>query len=274
MSPVSPLEVEWASLRAYAQAVPEASMRASRLVEQLSEADAERALALAHHVILYAWRGDARAIALNEALAWARLHHPEAPGLLAHLRRALEERSPRWLHAWLDDQELARTLPPKGRLYDYGWRGASYASSQPLTSLTSNQDQARLMRCHQALHMRLHHADPKVMARALEHPSISCQEALLAASRRPTTGPHQRAIVASRWGELPIIREALVANPFTPSAIALAWAPTLGAAASRQLAQAMREGSLKTLLRACWLTSRQGPVSPSPSPLDGGAPRA
>jgi hypothetical protein len=82
------------------------------------------------------------------------------------------------------------------------------------------------------------HPDPVVVRRLLRARSLRLREALIVASRRPTSPSIVREIVASlRWIGRIEVREALVANPFVSTGIALKLLATVSIPAQRGLAR-------------------------------------
>lgn len=82
----------------------------------------------------------------------------------------------------------------------------------------------------------LGHPAPEVVRRLLRSPGLRLEEALVIASRRPTSDAIVREVLLSlRWLARTEIREALVANPFVRLRAALALLPTLLAPARRAL---------------------------------------
>lgn len=70
---------------------------------------------------------------------------------------------------------------------------------------------------------------PQVFAHLLAHDALGLAEVLRVASRRPLTKEIARTIVGSRWLGQQRVREALVANPFVETWLALVLLPTVGA---------------------------------------------
>jgi hypothetical protein len=92
----------------------------------------------------------------------------------------------------------------------------------------------------------LMHPDPEVVRRVLSAPALRLEEALVIASRRPTSDAIVREVVLSlRWIGRAEVREALVANPFVHPRLALMLLPTLLGPARRALGR----GAIHPLLR-------------------------
>jgi hypothetical protein len=80
------------------------------------------------------------------------------------------------------------------------------------------------------------HSYPEVVRRLLRGPALRLDEALVIASRRPTSDAIVREITGSlRWMGRIEVREALVANPFVRPRVALALLPTVLSPARRAL---------------------------------------
>jgi len=92
----------------------------------------------------------------------------------------------------------------------------------------------------------LMHPDAEVVRRLLGAPALRLNEALVIASRRPTSDAIVREITSSlRWIARVEVREALVGNPFVKPAVALALLPTLLHGAQRSL----RRGGIHPIVR-------------------------
>ena len=71
------------------------------------------------------------------------------------------------------------------------------------------------------------HHDPFTIGRLLDDPSVRERDVIAIAARRPTTPAIVRELTSrSRWMQLPNVRAALVANPCTPTRVALILAAT------------------------------------------------
>ena len=92
---------------------------------------------------------------------------------------------------------------------------------------------ARFVLLSEIERLRMHH-HPVLVARLLDQRWIDLRDVLVIAARRPTTSEITLAIASRpRWFARAAVRDALLANPFTPAALVLALLP---AATSRELA--------------------------------------
>jgi hypothetical protein len=202
--------------------------------------NAPRAAGQLEVLLAQARAGDDRARRSLLACCIAIAREDRAPWTDALARQAETERLER-LGAMFDDAPPHRAIRRPGRLPD---PCVAASSAVVLAGLPRHwcAPSRRLVRVERLLA----HPDPAVVRRLLRAPSLQLLEALVIASRRPTTDAIVDEIVQSpRWIARIEVREALVANPFVRPRVALALLPTLLSPARRALAR----GSLHPIVR-------------------------
>jgi hypothetical protein len=172
----------------------------------------------------------------------------EGDACVAALAREAEGRGLEVAASILRDAAPWKTVLPRGRLPE-PCAGRFYLTRYLRGTLRPRPDapgprferwsEHQLHRTLQTSHVRerlLEHPDPHVVRRILESPATRLTDVLAIASRRPTSKAIAREVCASvRWIGQVEVREALVANPFVPTGMALKLLPTVPARARRAL---------------------------------------
>jgi hypothetical protein len=212
-------------------AIGSLSMRVAVARERLRE-EAASAAAQLERVLERGREGDERARRSIVACCIALAQDDGEPWTLSLAREATAQRLPT-LRAMLRDPDPHRAVRPPGRLHD------------PCTSVMLARIFASISLKVRFSHNRwlpkdriLMNPAPDVVRRLLRGPALQLGDALVIASRRPTSDAIVREIVLSlRWMGRIEVREALVANPFVRPRVALVLLPTLLSTASRALAR-------------------------------------
>lgn len=243
-------------------ALPAASLRQALLTERLSHVDAPCAASLLEALLTTAARCDPLAWPATMTLfRWRRDHHRIPDNDLAAIARAAATSGLAATHAFCDDAPAHRALHRLGRLaevctperrdieYDQFWRINMLLRWTPRLLL---------------------HPSPVMVTLLLEQSWVKLRDVLVIASRRPSSPAIAFAVADSeRWIAHPVVREALVLNPFTPTGLALALLPTAG---PRALAHLRDGGDVHPKLAhaaRCFVALRHAtpPAPSSPPPV-------
>jgi hypothetical protein len=116
------------------------------------------------------------------------------------------------------------------------------------------------------LHQALLHPSPVMASRLLDQRWLTLRQALVIASRRPSSPAIAFAVARSeRWMRYAALREALALNPFTPTGLALALLPTLRWPVQKHLRDAGDVHPLVAEAARCFLELRRAPAPPPAS---------
>ncbi|MEM9194343.1 MAG: hypothetical protein AAGF12_34520 [Myxococcota bacterium] len=210
------------------------------IVEQRLESLAsDDAAAVVHDVLSSALHGNqkARRAALPVSLWLAHLHDPGHASRRGKLEAHARARDFSLLAMILRAGPAVAELPRKARLPEVGLSSTTSVSVPYGAWFSSPAQAARYPWVAHEIRRRCRHEDPAYIERLLAHADyLSESDILRIASRRPTTPAHLGVIRQSQWVKLQTVRNALVANPFTPGGVAASLLPTASIATIRHAA--------------------------------------
>ena len=228
-----------ASLAASLHAVRE--LAGQRGVLDLREANGGAdALAVELEVVFEDVRaGSTRAREAAIAVAsWVAHRAKDAPQLLEPLRASIARARLPLASAVFSATDAAASLAPGGRLAE-----VCVPARQPFTVPHRDTPSGRLRYYgtgwgfHRREQLR-RHPDPVMVGRLLDASWLRLGDVLVIASRRPSIPAIAWEIATrDRWFARPRVRDALVANPFTPALLAVALLPSAPASTVRELAR-------------------------------------
>jgi hypothetical protein len=181
--------------------------------------------------------------------SWIAHRAVERPRLLEPIRAAAVRAGLPLASALLSPAEATASLASGGRLAE-----VCLPARKPFT-VPHDDTQSGRLRFYgtgwgfQRREQLRRHPDPVMVGRLLDESWFRLGDVLVIASRRPSVPAIAWAIATrDHWFGRPRVRDALVANPFTPATLALALLPSTQASTLRRLAQG-RAGAVRDAAR-------------------------
>jgi hypothetical protein len=242
-------------------ALPALSMRRAVLAERLATLDAEAAATVIEDMLGRIARCQRGAQIAAMALASWQLELRD-DGRIDRLRQVAEaaaRQGHRATASFCGDAPAHKALHRRGRL-------AEVCMSER-RSLHMNRDfrpSALAWGGEAKLHQALLHPSPVMASRLLDQRWLTLRQALVIASRRPSSPAIAFAVARSeRWMRHAALREALALNPFTPTGLALALLPTLRWPVQKHLRDAGDVHPVLAEAARCFLELRRAQIRPA-----------